>query len=174
MTSPTDCAAMAETKHTATTYHGYHGSVIDADHLNGIARKLRTVASVWTGDKEAREMADWCERAVNAHHDLRAQLAAKDAEIERLRSERNFYYDDAAKAWTKCETRRLAQEAAEAQLADATKRLWEAEDLMKSVTRWPDDPARRSLDMAQVRITYHTLRGFHAFLASNPTPEDAG
>jgi len=45
-----------------STYHGWGGTVIDADHFNDIARKLRTYAEIYTGDKEAKEMADWCDR----------------------------------------------------------------------------------------------------------------
>lgn len=33
----------------------------DAHRLDHIARKLRTYVGVYTGDKEAREMALWCE-----------------------------------------------------------------------------------------------------------------
>lgn len=34
----------------------------DADRLDHIARKLRTYLGVYTGDKEAREMAAWCQQ----------------------------------------------------------------------------------------------------------------
>ncbi|MDZ5448923.1 Lar family restriction alleviation protein [Labrys sedimenti] len=59
-----------------TTYYGWGGHTIDADHLNGIARKLRTYAGIYTGDKEAREMANWCERAAAAlPHPAREAIA---------------------------------------------------------------------------------------------------
>lgn len=63
-----------------TTYYGWNGDIIDIYHLNGLARKLRTYTRIYTGDKEAREMADWCDRAVNSH----AALVAENAELRRL------------------------------------------------------------------------------------------
>lgn len=156
---------MTETKHTPTTYYGYGGSVIDADHLNGIARKLRTVASVWTGDKEAREMADWCERAVRAYDDLRAQLASREDEAQRWHSE--------------------AMQA-KSQLAAATKLIEHAAKIFRHCTvetgccccgvdmkshGYDDNHSPRDEGAYQVELWW---RRHHAFLASNPTPEDAG
>jgi len=43
----------------------------DSDRLDHIARKLHTYLGVYTGDKEAREMAAWCKaRAFELRSDL--------------------------------------------------------------------------------------------------------
>lgn len=34
----------------------------DSTQLRFIAHKLRTYAAIYTGDKEARAMAEWCDR----------------------------------------------------------------------------------------------------------------
>lgn len=52
----------------------------DAGRLEHIARKLRTYLGVYTGDKEAREMAAWCERRAD---DLRNGYRDPSAETQR-------------------------------------------------------------------------------------------